>query len=154
MSKWAKHRSFRTRFEIEMSKKARACVARCKFGSQNVQSTAASEHFEKLRCWKRCRPLWREAHVNVKSVKKWRVQSTIFDVQMSFFAASAKDSVPCQKWANGWRLCSSSSFNHHTTLHYTTLHYTTSHYSTLHDTIQYTHYKTHDTTTTKLPNTN
>ena len=77
-----------------------AVVARSTFRSQNVQSTAASDHFWKLRCRKsarrrgakhiskskctkhpilgpllevemskKCRPLWREAHFQVKLYK-------------------------------------------------------------------------------------
>ena len=46
--------------------KLHAVVARSRFASQNVQNTSASEHFWKLRCRKKCTPLWRKAHLQVK----------------------------------------------------------------------------------------
>ena len=77
--------------------KLHAVVARSTFRSQNVQNTSASDHFWKLRCRKsagakhiskskctkhtrfgpllevemskKCTPLWREAHFEVKSAK-------------------------------------------------------------------------------------
>ena len=50
-------------------KKVHAVVTRSTFRSQNVQNTPASDHFWKLRCRKKCPPLWREAHFQVKSAK-------------------------------------------------------------------------------------
>ena len=47
--------------------KLHAVVARSTFPSQNVQSTP---------CSKKCTPLWREAHFEVKSVKNWRSRTT------------------------------------------------------------------------------
>ena len=44
--------------------KVHAIVARSTFRSQNVQSTSASEHFWKLRCWKSAR------HCGVKQISK------------------------------------------------------------------------------------
>ena len=41
-----------------------------------LQSTECSEHFWKLTCRKKCTRLWREAHFEVKSAKKWRERST------------------------------------------------------------------------------
>ena len=97
----------RTTFGMWDVEKVHAVVARSTCSSQNVQNTAGSEQFWKLRgrksahcCGakhiskpkmlktdglgallevqmsKRCTPLWREAHFEVKSVKKWRSQST------------------------------------------------------------------------------
>ena len=88
--------------------KVHAVVARSTFGSQNVQNTATSDHFWKLRCRKsarrcgakhiskskcakhrnlgpllevamskKCTPLWREAHFEVKMLKTLGVR-TIF----------------------------------------------------------------------------
>ena len=81
---------------------------------------------------KKCRPLWREAHFEVKSAKIWGVYGALFDVRMSFCVAGARDSAPCQKWEKTWGVYSSCNYNHHyTTLHYTTPHYyTTVHYTT------------------------
>ena len=68
---------------------------------------------------KKCMPLWREAHFEVKMFKTLGVRTT--------FGGSDVASL------------------HYTTLHYTTLHSTTLHYTTSHyTTLQYTtlHYTT------------
>jgi hypothetical protein len=49
--------------------KLHAVVARSTFPSQNVQNTPFSDQFWKLRCRKKCTPLWREAHFEVKMLK-------------------------------------------------------------------------------------
>ena len=86
----------RTTFGSWDVEKVHAVVARSTFRSQNVQNTPLSDHFWKLRCrksarrcgakhiskskctkhmfapllevrmWKKCTPLWREAHFEVK----------------------------------------------------------------------------------------
>ena len=58
--------------------KVHAVVARSTFGSQNVQSTTVSEHVWKLTVdmSNKCTLLWREAHVEFKSVKNSRVRTT------------------------------------------------------------------------------
>ena len=66
----------RTTFGSCDVEKVHAVVARSTFPSQNVQNTSASDHFWKLRCRKKCTPLWREAHFQVKSVKSWRSRTT------------------------------------------------------------------------------
>ena len=62
----------RTTFGSCDVEKVHAVVARSTFPSQNVQNTPFSDHFggsdvEKVS--KKCTPLWREAHFEVKSVK-------------------------------------------------------------------------------------
>ena len=121
----------RTTFGSWDVEKVHAVVARSTFGSQNVQNTARSDHFWKLRCrksarccgakhiskWKctkqkKCTPLWREAHVEVKTLQAPGVRTT--------FGGSDVAS-----------------------LRFTTIHYITLHYSTLHSTTLYTlHYTT------------
>ena len=70
--------------EVPMSKKVHAVVARSTFRSQNVQSTRGSDHFWRLRCGvsKKRTPLWREAYLEVKSVKNCGFWA-FFDVKMS-----------------------------------------------------------------------
>ena len=46
--------------------KLHAVVARSTFASQNVQNTPGADHFWQL---KKCTPLWREAHFEVKKYK-------------------------------------------------------------------------------------
>ena len=49
--------------------KVHAVVARSTFPSQNAQNKPAPDHFWQLRCRKKCTPLWREAHFQVKMYK-------------------------------------------------------------------------------------
>ena len=56
---------FRTTFGGSDVEKVYAVVARSTFRSQNVQNTRVSDHFWRFRCWKKCTPLWREAHFEV-----------------------------------------------------------------------------------------
>ena len=112
------------RWDVE---KVHAAVARSTFPSQNAKNTSKHTMFGPLlevQMLKKCTPLWREAHFQVKMCKTPHVWTT-FD---------------------GWeskilRVCSSFNYNyntlrysrvHYTTLHYTTLHPTTPHYNTLH----------------------
>ena len=85
--------------EVQMSKKCTLFVARSTFRSQNVKNTRGSDH----QMSKKCTPLWREAHFEVKMFKTLGVRTT--------FGGSDVASL------------------HYTTLHYTTLHYTTLHYA-------------------------
>ena len=50
---------------------------------------------------KKCTPLWREAHLHISKSKcyKKHMFGPLFDVQMSFRVAGARDCAPCQKWA-------------------------------------------------------
>ena len=56
--------------------KLHAVVARSTYRSQNAQNTPFSDHFWKLRCRKKCTPLWREAHFQVKMYKTLGVRTT------------------------------------------------------------------------------
>ena len=51
-------------------------VARSAFASEKAKNTSRSEHFWKLRCRKKCTPLWREAHLQVKKLQAPHVRST------------------------------------------------------------------------------
>ena len=59
----------RTTFGSCDVEKVHAVVARSTFPSQNVQNTTCSRHFWRFGCWKKCTPLWREAHFQVKMYK-------------------------------------------------------------------------------------
>ena len=48
-----------------------SAVAKCTFGSENVQNTSASEHFLKMRCRKNAR----NAHFEVKMYKTRQLRS-------------------------------------------------------------------------------
>ena len=56
--------------------KVHAVVGRSTFRSQNVQNTPLWDHFWKLRCRKKCTPLWREAHFEVKMYKTHHSRTT------------------------------------------------------------------------------
>jgi len=56
--------------------KFHAVVARGTFASQKAKNTSRSEHFWKLRCRKKCTPLWREADLQVKKLKTPHVRIT------------------------------------------------------------------------------
>ena len=64
--------------------KVQAFVARSTFPSQNVQNTGGSDHFLMIRfdgnsMSKKYTPLWREAHLEVKSVsiRHWQISNLI-----------------------------------------------------------------------------
>ena len=68
----------RTTFGSWDVEKVHAVVARSTFPSENVQNTPMSDHFWKFEMLKKCTPLWREAHFQVKSVKNWRSRTTFW----------------------------------------------------------------------------
>ena len=114
--------------------KVHAVVARSTFRSQNVQNTPCSRPLLEVQMSKKCTPLWREAHFEVKMLKTPGVRTT--------FGGSDVASLTTL---------------HYITLHYTPLHYAPLHYTTLHNTTTTTtqlhsttlHYtKLHYTTTT------
>ena len=100
-------------------------VARSTFASEKGKSTSRSEHFSKLRCRKKCTPLWREVSKSKYTkhhmfgpllevallkkcaplwrkahfeVKMWKTQGfrPPLEVQMSFRVAGARDCAPVQ----------------------------------------------------------
>ena len=56
--------------------KLHAVLARSTFVSKEAKNTSRSDHFLEVEVSKKCTPLWREAHVQVKSVKDCRVRTT------------------------------------------------------------------------------
>ena len=121
-----------------MSEKVHSVVARSTFRSQNAQNTRRSDHFWTLRCRKKCTPLWREAHLEVKSVKNWRVSEHFWKLRCR------KSARPCgAKNISKSKVLKTEGLGdildvqmslrfaspHYIALHYTTLHYTTLHYT-------------------------
>ena len=115
----------RTTFGSCDVEKVHAVVARSTFQSQNVTKHTRSGPLLAVEMSKKCTPLWREAHFEVKMYKahqrrttsgSWdvekvravvarstcpsqNVQSTpLLDLQSSFRVAGARDCAPCQKW--------------------------------------------------------
>ena len=99
---------------------------------------------------KKCTPLWREAHFEVKMYKTLGVR-TIFggsDVE-KVYAVVARSTFPSQNVQDTRGSDHFWSFRcRFTKLHYTTLHSTTLHYTTLHNTTTTTTqlHKLHSTT--------
>ena len=131
--------------------KVHAVLAPSTFRSQNVENTRGSDHFLEVQMSKKCTPLWREAHFEVKMFKTLGVRTTFrgSDVE-KVHAVVTRSIFRSQNVQNTrgsdhfWRFrCRFASLHHitlhSTTLHYRTLHYTTFQYTTLHyTTLQYT----------------
>ena len=69
--------------EVKPGKSARRCGAKHDLPSQNVQNTRGSDHFWRLRCTKKCTPLWREATIFKSKVLKTDGLGPLLEVQMS-----------------------------------------------------------------------
>ena len=84
-------------WKLRCRKSARCC------GAKHISKSKCTKHtmfgpLLEVEMSKKCTPLWREAHFEVKSAKNWGVRST-FGVQMSFCMEGARDCAPCQKRA-------------------------------------------------------
>ena len=91
-------------WQLRCRKSARRCGAKHIWKSKCTKHLSVGRLLE-VEMSKKCTPLWREAHFQVKMYKTLGVRTT--------FGRSDVASL------------------HYTTLHYTTLHYTTLHYTTL-----------------------
>ena len=109
--KMYKAHQLRTTFGSCDVEKVHAVVARSTFWSQNVQNTPGPDHFWKLRCRKsallevqmskKCTPLWREAHFQVKMCKTHQLRTTFgsWDVE-KVHAVVARSTFPSQNVQN------------------------------------------------------
>ena len=142
-------------WQLRCRKSARRCGAKHISKSKCTKHTSVGPLLE-VEMSKKCTPLWREAHFQVKSVKNWRSRTTFggSDVE-KVHAVVARSTFPSQNVKNTrvsdhfWRFRCRFASLRYTTLHYTTLHNTTSplHYTTLHNTTTTTT-QLHSTTTT------
>ena len=133
--------------------KLHAVVARSTFGNSKDKKNLTIGPLFEVEMSKKCTPLWREAHFQVKSVKNWRVGTTFWRSDV-VLRGRCKGFCTFSKAGKNVRFCSSFNYNHqyttlhHTTsdyatLHYTTFHYITLRYNTLHyTTLRYTSYST------------
>ena len=121
-------------------KSARRCGAKHILKSKCTKHTRSGPLLE-VEMSKKCTPLWREAHFEVKMYKTHHSRTTFggSDVE-KVHAVVARSTFPSQNVKNTrgldhfWRfrcLFASLHYNrrHHTTLHSTTLHYTPQHYN-------------------------
>ena len=135
-------------WKLRCRKSARRCGAKHISKSKCTKHTSIGPLLE-VEMSKKCTPLWREAHFEVKMYKALHVRATFggSDVE-KVHAVVARSTFRSENVQNTrgsdhfWRFrCRFAASLHYTTLHYTTLHYTTLHYTTLHNTT---------TTTTQL----
>ena len=89
---------FSDRFwKLSCRKSARCC------GAKHISKSKCSKHHMygpllEVGMSKKCTPLWREAHFEVK-MHNHTTFGPLLDVQMSFRVAGARDCAPSQKWA-------------------------------------------------------
>ena len=123
-------------------------------GAKHISKSKCAKHtmygpFLEVQMPKKCTPLWREAHFQVKMYKAHHVR-TIFGGSDVVSHGRRKGLWTLSKVTKAWRFCSIFNYNHHyTTLHSNTVHYTTTtttpslHSTTLHSTTPTTlHYTT------------
>ena len=123
-------------WKLRRRKSARRC------GAKHISKSKCTKHLSvgpllEVEMSKKCTPLWREAHFQVKSVKNWRSRTTFgsWDVK-KVHAVVARSTFPSQNVQNTrgsdhfWRFRCRFASIHYTTGHYTTLRYTTLHNTT------------------------
>ena len=137
-------------WKFRCRKSARRCGAKHISKSKCTKHTILGPLLE-VEMSKKCTPLWREAHFEVKMYKTLHVRATFggSDVE-KVHAVVARSTFRSQNVKNTrgsdhfWRFRCRFASLHYTTLHYTPLHYSPLHYTTLHNTT---------TTTTQLHST-
>ena len=154
-------------WKLRCRKSARRC------GTKHISKSKRTKHLSSgplllVEMSKKCTPLWREAHFQVKMRKTPQLRTT-FGGSDVLPRGRRKGLWTLSKVSKTWGFSSIFNYNHHyttlhsnilptlqlqsslqsslhsMTLHYTTLHYTTFHYTTLHyTTLHYTtlHYTT------------
>ena len=142
-------------WKLRCRKSARRC------GAKHISKWKCTKHLSvgpllAVEMSKKCTPLWREAHFQVKMYKTHHVR-TIFGGSDVVSRGRGKGLWTLSKVSKTWGVCSIFNYNHHyTTLQYITLHYnynytfTTIYYATLHYTtlhsITFNYTTLHDTT--------
>ena len=136
----------RTTFGSWDVEKVHAVVARSTFPSQNVTKHHMFAPLLEVRMLKKCTPLWREAHFEVKMYKTPHVRATFggsnvaslhyttlhYTTLHSTTLRSTTLHYITQHYNYNYTTTLHYTKLHEITLHYTTLHYTTLHYTTLH----------------------
>ena len=115
-------------WKFQCRKSARRCGAKHIFKSKCTKHTTFGPLLE-VEMSKKCTPLWREAHFEVKMLKTPGVR-TRFGGSDVASRARRKGLCTLSKVSKTWRFCIICNYNHH----YTTLHSNTLHYTTLNDT--------------------
>ena len=94
-SKCTKHLSSEHFWKFRCRKSVRRCGAK-RISKSRVLKIVVLGTLLEVEMLKKCMPLWREEHFQVKMLKPPHVRTT-FKVQMWFCVAGARDSAPCQK---------------------------------------------------------
>ena len=141
-------------WKLRRRKSARRCGAKHISKSKCTKHTTFGPLLE-VEMLKKCTPLWREAHFQVKMHKAPHVRATFGSCDVEKVHAVVAQSTFRSQNVKGtrgldhfWRFRCRFASLHYTTLHYTTLHYTPLHY-TLYTTLHYItqHYNYNYTTT-------
>ena len=96
----------RTTFGGSDLEKVHAVVARSKFRSQNAQKHLMCGPLLEVEMSKKCMPLWREAHFQVKSAKNWGARNT-FGRSDPVSRGRRKGLGTLSKVSKTWGFCSS-----------------------------------------------
>ena len=122
-------------WKLRCRKSARRCVAKHISKSKCTKHTIVGPLLE-VEMWKKCTPLWREAHFQVKMYKTLHVRATFggSDVEKvhAVVARSTFRSQNVKKHQGFGPLLEVQMSRRFTAIHYTTLHSTTLHCTTLH----------------------
>ena len=138
-------------WKLRCRKSARRC------GAKHISKSKCTKHLSfgqllEVEMLKKCTPLWREAHFEVKSVKNWRSRTTFGGSDVEKVSKKCTPlwreahfqvkmyKTPGVRTTFGGSDVASLRFAslHYTTLHSTTLHYMTLHYTPLHYNYNYT----------------
>ena len=129
--------------------KLRCRKSACRCGAKHISKSKCTKHTRfgpllEVEMSKKCTPLWREAHFQVKMYKTHYARTTFgsSDVE-KVHAVVARSTFPSQNVKNTrgsdhfWRFRCPFASLHYTTLPSTTLHYITLHYTPLHYNYKY-----------------
>ena len=131
-------------WQLRSRKSARRCGAKHISKSKCTKHTMLGPLLE-VQMSKKCTPLWREGHFEVKMYKTLGVRTTFRASDVASLDYTTLHSTPLHYTPQHYNYNYTTTQLHSTTLHYTKLHYTTLHYTTLHSTtLHYTtlHYTT------------
>ena len=137
-------------WQLRCRKSARHCGAKHIWKSKCTKHSSVGPLLE-VEMSKKCTPLWREAHFQVKMYKTPDVRATFGGSDVASLRFTTLHYITLHYTTLHYNYTTTqlhSTTLHYTKLHYTTLHYTTLHYTTVH-TLHYTtlHYTTLPSTT-------
>ena len=120
-----------------------------RYGAKHISKSKCTKHHMfapllEFRMLKKCTPLWREAHFEVKMFKTLGVRTTFGSSDVASLHYTTLHYTTLQEITPHYTPV------HYITLHYTPVHYTTLHYTTLPSTTLHLHYSTLHSTTLQL----